>query len=437
MKNLISEDLTTRLFNILLLLIGCTFFIAKVSTVLIIVFVVYCLLFKRDVTFSKTSIYIGGTIASLLLVEIIFAWHGTDFSLTLKSIEKYLSLLIFPIFILGNYKDVNVKFILVNYCRVTFLLTLFFFIRFFFLFTNNVELYLQGEHLWEAGYVLVNSFGNHAPNVNLHLAFVVSILFYYFILDYSKNSFLKRTLEFFCIMFLIVFVFIINTRVALVLMFLDCFLVLIYFVKMKRIFISKIGKLTLLFSIVILVFSTIFTIVKVPYYQEKFSVVTFGYLDKVGKLDEIDKPEAKVYNSLALRLSVWKSVLDIYKENNVFIGVGSSDFDTLLFEHYEKTNQHFLRKYELGPHNQYIESLAKFGLVGIITILGYIFLPWVLGIKVKSILMIIFSLNLFLANFFDGYLFLFMGIVYSGWFISIFGAKYLQKTEKKLKAIDN
>lgn len=430
MKNLLSKKLSDKLFNGLILLIGSTFFINKLSTILIIVFFVFCLLFKRQFIFTKTSFYIGVVIASLFLVELFFLWNNSDIRLGFKSLEKYLSLLLFPLLILGNYKDVKVKFILLNYARITLGVTLLFFIRFIFVYSDNVELYLQGQHLWEAGYVLVDSFGNHAPNVSLHLAFVTAIILYYFISDYDKSKGFRKILDIMSIVVLMMLVFIINTRVALVLMFLDCFLVLVYFIKEKKIFISRVTQTVFLIFFVLMIISSIVIVVKVPYYKEKFSTVTFGYMDKIGKLDEIEKPEAKVYNSLALRLSVWKSVLEVYAENNMIIGVGASDFDKLLFEKYEETNQVFLRKYELGPHNQYIESLVKFGLVGIFALIAYVFLPFILGIKINSILMIVFSINLILANFFDGYLFLFMGIVYSGWMISIFGAFYLQVKEK-------
>jgi hypothetical protein len=36
--------------------------------------------------------------------------------------------------------------------------------------------------------------------------------------------------------------------------------------------------------------------------KEKYSTVTFAYMDKVGKLDEIENPEAKVFNSFVTRV---------------------------------------------------------------------------------------------------------------------------------------
>ncbi|WP_230381469.1 MULTISPECIES: O-antigen ligase family protein [Myroides] len=349
--------------------------------------------------------------------------------------EKYLSLLLFPIFIIGNYRDIRFKFILLNYARITLGLTIFFFIRFIILYPENVDLYLQGVHLWEAGYVFVDSFGNHAPNVNLHLAFVTSIIFYYFLQDYYRSSVLKRVTNLVCIIALIVLIFVINTRVALFLVFIDCFLIVFYFLKKSTSFKFGLKQRILLISFVVLSLTgSIYTIAKVPYYKDKFSTFTFGYMDKVGKLDEIQNPESKVYNSLALRLSVWKSVWAIYQESNPLIGIGVSDFDQALYHHYEETEQSFLRKHELGPHNQYIESLAKFGILGLLSTLCFLILPFTLGYRMKFVLMMLFSFNMLFANLFDGYLYLFMGIVYSGWMISLFGAYYLQ-FKSKLESI--
>jgi len=120
------------------------------------------------------------------------------------------------------------------------------------------------------------------------------------------------------------------------------------------------------------------------------------------------------------------------KERRALVGVGASDLDPLLYEHYEKTEQHFLFKYKLGIHNQYIESIFKFGIFGLLALLSYIALAGYLSFKLKNILMLVFFFNMLIANFFDSYLSLFMGIVYSGWFLSLFSAYYLQDKYPKV-----
>lgn len=412
-------------FNLLILLIGATFFIRKVSTILIIVFVVFCVIFKRKLQFTKEAKALCLVISSLFWVELLFLWNSSDLGLALKSLEKYLSLVLLPLFVIGNYKDVKYHFIIENYARIVFGLTVFFLVRFVIMEPEKVDIYLSGNLLWEAGYVITESFNNHAPNVNLHLAFVSSILFFYFIRNYSSRGRLYNFINLLIIVLISCFVFIINTRVALLLLFLGYFLIIVYYYSRAK-QISFTFKIGLVLTFLFLSTGALIAITQVPYFKEKYTTVTFGYLNKVGKLDEIDQPESKAYNSFALRLSVWKSAYEVMKEQQVLVGVGASDLDPLLYEHYEKTEQHFLFKYKLGIHNQYIESIFKFGILGLVALLSYIALAGYLSFKLKNILMLVFFCNMLIANFFDSYLSLFMGIVYSGWFLSLFSAYYLQ-----------
>lgn len=413
-------------FNILILLIGATFFIRKLSTVLIIVFIVFCVFFKRKIQFTKEATLLLCCISSLFFVEFLFLWTSSDLTIALKSLEKYLSLLLFPIFILGNYRVLRFHFLVENYAKIVFLLITFYLLRFIVLEPEKVEVYMSGNLLWEAGYVIAESFGNHAPNVNLHLSFASSILLYYFIYNYAKRKTVFNILYFLMIVGISCCVFIINTRIALFLMFLGYLCIISsFFIRTK--YKSSKFKIIVIISFLALLTSTFFVITEVPYFKEKYTTVTFGHLNKIGKLDEIEQPESEVYNSVALRLSVWKSACEVIKEQHaVLYGVGASDVDPLLFEHYEKTNQHFLLKYKLGIHNQYIEILLKFGILGLIALLSYIGLAGYLSFKLKNVLLLVFFLNLFISNMFDGFLSLFMGIVYSGWFLSIFSAYYLQ-----------
>jgi len=419
-----AQNRIDYVFNLLILLIGSTFFIRKLSTILILVFLVFCVVFKRKIKLSKEGKWLCFIISSLFWVELIFLWNSSDLGIALKSLEKYLSLLFLPLFILGNFTDVKFHFLLENYAKLIFILTAFYLARFAILEPEKVDIYLSGNLLWEAGYVITESFGNHAPNVNLHLAFVACILFYYFIYHFYKRGVVRNVLYLLMIVFTSCFVFIINTRVALLLMFLGYLSIILYY--------SNTGdrsfkfKISLVVTFLFLLTSAFMVISKVPYFKEKYTTVTFGYLNKVGKLDEIDQPESKAYNSFALRLSVWKSAYEVMKKNHLLLGVGASDLDPLLYEYYEKTDQHFLAKYKLGIHNQYIESTVKFGLLGLVALLSYIALAGYLSFKLKNILMLVFFFNLLISNLFDSYLSLFMGIVYSGWLLSIFSAYYLQ-----------
>jgi predicted membrane protein len=86
------------------------------------------MLYKKIKT-HRLAILLGLVIASPLLLEILLFWNNDSFGERLKSMEKSISLLLFP-FILGNYKRVQFIKLLQFYSYTTTAIVLFFFIRF-------------------------------------------------------------------------------------------------------------------------------------------------------------------------------------------------------------------------------------------------------------------------------------------------------------------
>src|SRR5690606_29006635 len=103
-----------------------------------------------------------------------------------------------------------------------------------------------------------------------------------------------------------------------------------------------------------------------PYMKEKYGKATFAYMDKVGRLDEIENPETKVFNAFVTRVSIWKSAWELGRKNP-FIGYGSSDGKRELVSYFKQTNQKFLAKYEFPVHNQPLDYFLKYGIFGLLS----------------------------------------------------------------------
>lgn len=421
----ISEKNFNKIFNIFLFLIASTMIFRKPCTGLIILFAIFNLFFLKKLKFTKTSLLLAAVIASPLLVEVLLFWNNDSYPLGLKSIEKSVSLLIFPLFILGNYQRVQFYKLLQFYSFATTVIMLFFFIRFMAVAPDLMNKYLNGIDLWEMGYQFSNSIGIHAPALNMHLAFVAIITLYFVFNAFRERksaiikiaNFTIFTLSFFFVLF-------VNTRMALFNMLIGFVLVFFYEVIRKYNFkkvvaISAVG-LVLLGSIFLLFVS------KNPYMKEKYSSVTFAYMDKVGKLDEIKNPEIKVFNSFVTRASIWKSAWELSLQRLPF-GVGASDGKPELIKYYKQTNQHFLAKYEFPTHNQFLDFLLKYGFLGPIVVFLYIFTIGYLGFDLKNAIVISFFFIFFTSNLTDDFLLRFDGIAFSGLWFSIFGSYWLQE----------
>lgn len=368
---------------------------------------------------------LSGIIASPFLLELVLFWNNDSLAQGLKSIEKTTALVLFPLFILGNYQRISFLKLLRYYVNGTTLVMIVFTLRFVFVFPEYVTKYWHGVHLWEMGYVFANSIGIHAPALNMHLAFVSIAALYLLLQSWQmrkdKSVVFLTSIVFACSFF---FVLLVNTRMAL-------FNVLVgyLFVVFSFFLVHFNLKKMILYSLCIggvVVGVFMLFVQKNPYMKEKYSSVTFAYMDKVGKLDEIDHPEIKVFNSLVTRVSIWKSAWELSLQHLPF-GVGSSDGKPELVKYFKQTHQHFLAKYAFPTHNQFLDFLLKFGILGPLVVLLYIGTIGYLGIDLKNALIFSFFFLFFTSNLTDDFLLRFDGITFSGFWFSIFGSLWLQQ----------
>lgn len=421
----ISEKTLDKLFNLFLFLIAITLIFRKLSTVFLIAFVVFNLLFLKKIKISKNQLPIMLLVAAPFLMEMLFFWNNDSYALGLKSLEKSVSLLFFPIFIIGNYQRIQFMKILKAYCITTTAIMVFFFVRFIVLDSEHFFKYFNGNDLWEMGYVFADSMGIHAPALNMHLAFVAFSNLYFLFeaskINYSKWSKTRDLLVFILSFFFVLYV---NTRMALLATLIG-FLIVVYF-QISKSYSSKV-----IFKRAIIVLFLITTVLflfiqKNPYMKEKYSTQIFSNMDKVGKLDEIDHPEIAVYSSFVTRVSIWKSAWELSLKHLPF-GVGASDGKAELVKYFKETDQVFLAEYEFPTHNQFLDYLLKFGILGPIVALFYIGFIAYLGIKTKNPVVISFFFLFFMSNLTDDFLLRFDGIIFSGLWISIFASYWLQQ----------
>lgn len=390
----------------------------KPATVAVLAFVLLNLVFLKKIRFSKTTIFHSILISAPFFLHVIFIFNNDSLSEGIKHTEKYLSMLIFPILIVGQRISFSLKTVINVY---SILFTTILFTAFTLHFLSNYglfEQYLNGMLVWQMGYKFAASLGSHAPALNMHVAFLLVINVYLMLKDIlSKANKLQLFCRFALLFTSLSILFVLNTRVA----FFNASLgvLIITFVKLKSTIPTK--KLTLYVLGIFLVFATATTIFtyKFPYMIKKYTEVTFKHMDKVGKLDDLKNPEAEVFNSLVTRVSIWSSTLNAAKDHLLF-GVGASDGKPALFQNYKDTNQKFLAKHRFPVHNQYLDFLLKFGILGLIVAFGYMFnILWIAKLTKSPIAFFFFFLFL-TSNLTDDFLIRFDGIVFSAFWVSLF-----------------
>ncbi|MEZ7494591.1 O-antigen ligase family protein [Leeuwenhoekiella aequorea] len=426
---IVSERAYRYNYNVWLIVIAVALLFRVPATYLLILFTAYNLIFYKQFLFTKKHLLFTGLIASPFLLDLLFIGNNDSILEGFKHAEKRISLLVLPLLILNQNHRINAPLILRVYGVITTLILGFCLVRFAFVSPELFMKYLHGKDLWEMGYKFANSIEKHAPALNLHVAFVV-VINYYFIkegIGKLKRNLLFRRIAIFILSILILFY--INTRLAIINAFFGILLITFYkengFLKFRNYRKTFLG--IGLFLTLAVAFIAVF-----PYSIQKFTTVTFGHLDKVGKLDELENPEQTVFNGLVTRLSIWKSGIELASKNPI-IGVGAADGKKELTSYFKETNQNFLQKYEFPVHNQYLDFFIKFGLLGLIVSLLYVSLFAYIGITSKQILCIYFFILYATSNLVDDFLIRFDGIVFSALWLSIFTKNTIDNQKNKLR----
>lgn len=406
----------------LLLLISLTLIFRQFSTILILVLVGFSALFYKKLEFTKQKLVWIAIIAAPFLLDVIFMWNNDSLYEGYKSLEKRLSLLFFPLIVLLYPKEIPFKKFVRIYAWGMVLLLLVLFIRYAFIRTDELMKYLGGTHLWEMGYSFSKSFGMHAPALNMHLSFVSICCLYCFF--NRKSGVVQFLINALFVLLSFATVAYVNTRVAVVTTILG-YVVVCFFEIFKKQNIRKALKISLILFVLIAVFLVIF--VKVfPYSVKKYTEGSFADMEYVGRLDEIENPEARVFSKLVTRVSIWKSAAELAADNWV-IGLGAADAKKELINYYKKTNQRFLAKYEFPVHNQYLDFGLKFGITGTLVVLLFMGGILFLGFKQQNPVMIAFGLLFLVSNLTDDFLIRYDGITFAGLWFALFAKQYCNK----------
>lgn len=430
----ISEERFNKMYNFLLLTVSLALPFGKLSNLAIILFTSFNLIFYKRPELNKQIWKIALLMLIPLILEALFFWNNDVFVKGIKSLMKYISLLVFYFFIIGHYKRVNVNQLLRRYAVSMTIVLVLLEIRFVIFFQEYVQKYLNGIDLWEVGYVFTQSFKVHAPALNLQLVFVACVNLYFLIQSFiQKSSPQIKVLNLGLVFIAAIHVIVVNTRISLVCLLFSFIFMIFYEIKRN----INIKKALLSVLILSFTFSTIISIAiySNPFMVEKYTSFTFSNLDKVGKLDEMEHPEIDAFNGLVNRLSIWKSSLELANENWL-TGVGASDANKDLIQYFKDTNQYFLAKYKFATHNQYLNYYLKFGIIGFILTICYMLGQFYLGNILRNGLIIAFAIVFTISNLTDDFLNRFDGIGFSGFFYSIFIVLYLKWYSDKLTSSD-
>jgi len=378
--------------------------------------------------YSKVHIYKSKVIWGFFIpiaLHVLFFWNNESYMLAIKQLEKLTVFLVFSLIFIFQRNPLNIKKILTYYSSIFSIIIILFFM--YYVCVNFIDFkgYVVGKNVWKMGYAFSNFLGTHAPRFNMHVSFLSFVNLYLvtkIILRKKENSYLFFRL--FCLAGSLFIMLIINTRLAIAIFTLGSISYFTYASLVNRLAVKKILFISTILGIISIAFLLIF-----PYTLKKFKDKTFNQLNMIGKLDEIEQPEEKIFGSLVTRLTAWSVVLNMSAKKPL-TGYGYTNCYPLLLQEYKDSNQQFLFKYNYRIHNQFLDFLLKFGFSGMILLIVFFANKFYVALKTRSAVFLYFCLLFFAANLFEDFFRTYDGIAFGAFWTSVFIKIYLENRKK-------
>jgi O-antigen ligase len=122
----------------------------------------------------------------------------------------------------------------------------------------------------------------------------------------------------------------------------------------------------------------------VPYFQDRI-------YDLRNAFETKDKD-----SGTSIRRVAWEESAEIIKEN-VLVGVGTANVKTELHKRFVAKKLDRAAEINLDPHNQYLQSFAEHGILGLLALISLLVYPIYIGIKDKSVLLTLFGFTFLIA----------------------------------------
>ncbi len=184
-------------------------------------------------------------------------------------------------------------------------------------------------------------------------------------LIFISFNYFSRHIRILLLIPLTVLFFIANSRGVIAALLISLLIRLIYYVKNPF-------KVSLYFSLLLAIFATILFLTPLKKRYLEFSE-TFKYV----------LPVNDSFNSMNIRIAIYSCSLDLFKEKPL-LGYGIGGIQNALNDCYGQFNTNAFNNKNFNTHNQYLNYLLSYGIIGCLAILFYFFFFFKLSAIVKD-----------------------------------------------------
>jgi len=237
------------------------------------------------------------------------------------------------------------------------------------------------------------------------MAIIISFKFF---IDEERWNY-KSWVFVFMILFYGFCIFLSNSKAVIITLLITIFLSGLYIGYLRK-------KLLLSFLIsFLIIISTGIIVLRSPELSHRI-MASLGIIDDIVHHDTVSD-----YESTSQRIEAWQSSLTVIK-NNFLFGVGAGDVKEALIEEYSLNNYEYLVEKKLNSHNQFLQTFIATGIFGFSALMLMFIVPFVFSIRKKNYLYLMFIIIMFINFLTESMLETQAGVVFYGFFNSVFFA---------------
>ena len=417
MNQIIFSEKHIKFNNILLILFA--FFLpfrlnisSAISFIILFVFIYDFIKFKDYFLKSLSNKYFKIGIL-LYLIHILGLVYTSNFKYALTDLEIKLPLLIFPLVVFG-YNSMNYDLLK----RILFGFVLGCFSVGIISISHSYYVYLQTKKIDSFFYGGITYF-IHSSYFSMYLMFSI-FLVYFFVFrkkEVDENSKYKL-FAFFLISFFTLIIILLSSRAGLISLVLSFLFLIIYLIKIRKYFMPSLVMTLGIFSIMMVVKFA-------PKALERFQSLnskTIFYNKSSNVKEDINKMDQ--------RLAILEISIKLFKRNPI-IGVGTGDIKDVLLSEYKKNNFIMGFNHKLNCHNQFIQFLLAFGLVGLVVFLISLSVTTYYAFLEKKNIYIFLALLLSFNFLFESMLETKAGVEFFGFFCAVLLVQLNKSSDKE------
>lgn len=363
-----NTSIKNIIFYIILGLFMASFVIPSYSfnTQCMIGIVLYSIFIKDNLTTKKQLIQKNKLNILIISIPFLLALVGLTYSNQtengLKILLNLLPFLLVPISLL----IIRLKPKILDHCLKVITCSTIFYCILVMGYVSYLYFNQLGDYFYYENYGLF--FGKHTTYSALFIAISLSYLLYKLRYNKDRTNYYLYPLG---IGFLFLQIYFLSVRIAMISLFIN------------TIFITLTLKHRLKYLAVISQILLGYLVFNLPNFKKRFMP---------------SMTEAGEMNGLSFREEHWLSVIETIKSNNLFFGNGTGSNRDFLMEQYQirKLTSAYLEEY--NAHNQFLEIMLDYGIIGLISLLFLLIYLYYYQIKHRKILPIL-MLNIFIIFF--------------------------------------